>query len=64
VGPKAGLDDLEKRKFLAQPGLELLPLGLPARSQSLLNRGAICTLHLTLTRVMVMCNFEVFYKQW
>jgi hypothetical protein len=35
VGPRAGLDDAEKRKFLTLPGLELLFLGRPARSQSL-----------------------------
>jgi hypothetical protein len=35
VGPRAGLDDMEKRKFLTLPGLELRPLGSPARSQSL-----------------------------
>jgi hypothetical protein len=35
VNPRAGLDDVEKRKFLTVPGLELPPLGLPARSQSL-----------------------------
>jgi hypothetical protein len=35
VGPWAGLDDLEKRKFLTLPGLKLWPLGRPARSQSL-----------------------------
>jgi hypothetical protein len=35
VVPRAGLDELEKRKFLTLPGLELRPLGLPARSQSL-----------------------------
>jgi hypothetical protein len=35
VGPKAGLDDVEKRKFLTLPGLELRPLGRPARIQSL-----------------------------
>jgi hypothetical protein len=29
VGPKIGLDYVEKRKFLALPGLELLPLGRP-----------------------------------
>jgi hypothetical protein len=27
VGPRAGVDDLEKRKFLTLPGLELRPLG-------------------------------------
>jgi hypothetical protein len=32
---RAGLDDVEKRKFLILPGLELRPLGRPARSQSL-----------------------------
>jgi hypothetical protein len=35
VDPRAGLDDVEKRKFLAVPGLELHPLSRPGRSQSL-----------------------------
>jgi hypothetical protein len=35
VGLRAGLDDLEKRKFLTLSGLELRPLGRPARFQSL-----------------------------
>jgi hypothetical protein len=35
VGPRAGLDDVEKRKFLTLLGLELRPLGRPACSQSL-----------------------------
>jgi hypothetical protein len=35
VGPRAGLGDVEKRKFFTLPGLELGPLGRPARSQSL-----------------------------
>jgi hypothetical protein len=35
VNPRAGLDDVEKRKFLTPPGLELRPLGCPVRSQSL-----------------------------
>jgi hypothetical protein len=30
VDPRAGLDDLEKRKFMILPGLELRPLGRPA----------------------------------
>jgi hypothetical protein len=34
VNPRAGLDDVEKRKVLTLPGLELRPLGRPARSQS------------------------------
>jgi hypothetical protein len=32
---RAGLDDVEKKKFLTLPVLELQPLGRPARSQSL-----------------------------
>jgi hypothetical protein len=35
VDPRAGLDDVEKRKYLTLPGLELRPLGRPACSQSL-----------------------------
>jgi hypothetical protein len=35
VDPRAGLDDMEKREFLTLPGLELLPLGRPDRSQLL-----------------------------
>jgi hypothetical protein len=35
VEPRAGLDDVEKRKFLILPGLELRLLDRPARSQSL-----------------------------
>jgi hypothetical protein len=35
VDPRAGLDEVEKRKFLTLKELELRPLGRPARSQSL-----------------------------
>jgi hypothetical protein len=35
MGPRAGLDDVENRKFLTVPGLEFRPLGRRARSQSL-----------------------------
>jgi hypothetical protein len=35
VGAEDGLDDVEKRKFLILPGLELRPLFRPIRSQSL-----------------------------
>jgi hypothetical protein len=33
VDPRTGLDDVEKRKFLTLPGLEIRPLGSPSRSQ-------------------------------
>jgi hypothetical protein len=36
VGPRTGLDEVEKRKFLTLPGLEFRTLGRPARSHSLL----------------------------
>jgi hypothetical protein len=35
VGPRAGLDDVENRKFLTLSGLEFQPLVHPARRQSL-----------------------------
>jgi hypothetical protein len=35
LDPRAGLDDVEKRKFLTLLGLKLRPLGRPGRSQSL-----------------------------
>jgi hypothetical protein len=35
VDPRAGLDDVTKRKSLTQPGLEFRSLGLPAHSNSL-----------------------------
>jgi hypothetical protein len=39
MGPSAGLDDVEKRKFLTLREFELRPLGRPARSQSLYRLG-------------------------
>jgi hypothetical protein len=35
VDPRAGVDDVKKRKFLILPGLELRPLGRPAHTHSL-----------------------------
>jgi hypothetical protein len=35
LDPRAGLDNVEKRKFLTLSGLELRPLGRPASTQSL-----------------------------
>jgi hypothetical protein len=35
MGPRTGLDDVEQRKLLTLPGLELQPLGRAARNQSL-----------------------------
>jgi hypothetical protein len=48
VGPRTSLDDAEKRKILLLPGLELRPLGRPARTQSLplLDKGMVLYAHL------------------
>jgi hypothetical protein len=35
VGPRAGLKDVERRKFLTLPGLERRSFGRPSRSQPL-----------------------------
>jgi hypothetical protein len=35
MDPRAGLNDVENRKFLTLPGLELPPFGLPTRIQLL-----------------------------
>jgi hypothetical protein len=35
VDPRAALNDVEKRRFMTLPGLEVRSLGRPARSQSL-----------------------------
>jgi hypothetical protein len=45
VGPRAGLDDVEKRKFLTLPGIELRRLGRPARNQSLDEMGVASSTH-------------------
>jgi hypothetical protein len=35
VGPRAGLEDVEKRKFLTLPAFELRPLRRPARTDDI-----------------------------
>jgi hypothetical protein len=59
VGPRASLDDVEKRKFFTLPGLELRPLGGPAGSQSLYRLrypGSLYILHLYVTSVTAAEN--------
>jgi hypothetical protein len=62
VGLRAGLDDVEERKFLTLPGLDLRPLGHPSRSQSLYRlryhypvRGIFCML------ISVTCSPQANY---
>jgi hypothetical protein len=68
VGPRAGMDEVKKRKFLTLRGLEVRPLGRPARSQALyrlnypgsqdltyLNKGInVCIVEICVRHV---CNF-------
>jgi hypothetical protein len=35
MGPRAVLDDIERRKFLTSLGLEFRPLGRPAQNKAL-----------------------------
>jgi hypothetical protein len=53
VGPRAGLDDVEKRKFLTLPGLELRPLSLPASSQSLYRLGYPGSLMIMIKKIII-----------
>jgi hypothetical protein len=51
MDPRAGLDKVEKKKFLSLTGLELRPLGRPVHSQSLCRlryRGSSLSLYSSL----------------
>jgi hypothetical protein len=41
VGPRTGQEDVERRKILPLPGLELRPLSRPARSQWYITGAAL-----------------------
>jgi hypothetical protein len=60
VGPRAGLDAKEKRKFLTLPWLELRPVGRPARSQS---TGSYLPYTVSPQLAWLIC-FEDFYVSW
>jgi hypothetical protein len=63
VGPRAGLDDVEKRKLLALPGLELRRLDRPAVA-SRYTDCAIPALDTTLcTLSIVMFLFETTFQR-
>jgi hypothetical protein len=61
VDPRTGVDDVEKRKFLTPPGLELRPLGRPARSQ-LLYRLRYSGSHVTGAGVIIPVLLLVFQR--
>jgi hypothetical protein len=59
ANPRAGLDNMEKLKFLTLPGLELRNLSLPARSQSLYRLrycGSTTSWAATQTKYFYPCN--------
>jgi hypothetical protein len=53
VGPRAGLDDVQKRKFLTLPGLEFRLLCRPARSQSLYQLRYSCSIRFAVTEEFI-----------
>jgi hypothetical protein len=57
VDPRAGLDDVEKRKFLTPPGLEHRPLGRPARIYfGSVAKARVLYDSLPQTKQLVKCN--------
>jgi hypothetical protein len=67
VGPRTGLDYVEKRKFLPVPGVEFRPLGRPSCIQSLyrLRYPVSCPRHCTEIKTWLLeADLEVvLYKQ-
>jgi hypothetical protein len=62
VGLSAGLDDMEKRKFLTLKELELQPLGRPARSQSLYQLRYYYLLYLMmLYQLHILCSIREYH---
>jgi hypothetical protein len=62
VGPRAGMDAMENRAFLTLKGIELRPLGRPARSQSLYRpryRGSQID-----TRVLTLYQYDWCIDVW
>jgi hypothetical protein len=67
MGLRIGLDNVEKRIFLTLPGLELRPLGRPARSQSLptaLSRLPYSKEHRITIIVRTCCAVSLTGREW
>jgi hypothetical protein len=65
VDPRAGLDDVERRKFLTLHGLELRPLCHPARSQSLYRLRYPGSKLMVLEKEKLSSNvFPLLHPQW
>jgi hypothetical protein len=63
VDPREGLDDVEKRKFLTLPGLELRPLGRLTCSQSLCYHGSSSRLKRKLKRNLLLFKYKNYIIQ-
>jgi hypothetical protein len=63
VDPRADLDDVEKRKFLVLPGLELQPLGRSARSQSLYRLRYPGSIHVE-KLLLITCSGKNALSKW
>jgi hypothetical protein len=62
VGPCVSLDEPESREILSLPGLELRPLGRPARSQSLYRlRYLGYPLKYTALHIKLMLDYEAVF---
>jgi hypothetical protein len=58
VGPQSRVDAVEKRTFLPVPGLELRPLGRPARSMSLYRLSYTASTLILLVK-QAACNLKM-----
>jgi hypothetical protein len=67
VGPSADMEDVEKRKFLTLPGLDLRPLPRPARIQSLYRPrypGSFATSRINLLSLNMSGEWVACYFNW
>jgi hypothetical protein len=58
VGPRAGLDDMEKRKILTLLELELRPFGRPVPNQSLYCSLWISRIAIAILQTMIFVSFR------
>jgi hypothetical protein len=59
VDPRAGLDDVEHRKFFILPGLEIRPLGRPALASRSDLSGIFRTMYLFSLRVVSLLSSRI-----
>jgi hypothetical protein len=64
MGPRTGLDDMEKRKFLTLPGLDLQPLGRAAHSLSLYRLSCLLMINIMFFWDVTPCSMTQRYKSY